>query len=391
MRLQLFDVFSKTSEDARVRTSSGGVVSVLVACVLVYLVTLQVRAYRTLVWDHQLELDRFRQKEMTITVDVTFPHLPCEQMTVDGVSDAGDQFELTEQLMLTDLDAEGGVLDPEIKATQAREREAAIAARDADSPAPCYGAELGLPESRRDAGCRTCEDVREAYAALGWRFHDGSGFEQCIAERYPDHVQANKNNGCRVQGSLLVSKVGGRLHFAPGESFFRQSQHTHDTSTYSLPELPYQVSHFISEFSFGDHTANLGQEDPLAGYQTKEPDAKFYQYRYYLKVVPTEYQFADKQTISTNQYSVTHHERPLSGGRDADHPNSVHSSGGVPGVWFEYDISPMKVVEMQIREQSFGLLLMNLFAIIGAVITTGAVVDRGVYVVDQALKARKER
>ncbi|GMM51860.1 Erv46 protein [Starmerella bacillaris] len=390
MRLQIFDVFSKTSEDARVRTSSGGVVSMFVVCTLVYLIHLQIQQYRTLVWDHALILDTYRQKEMTITVDITFPNLPCEQLSIDALNDAGDTQFLNDQLMKTDLDEQGNVLDPSIKQQQKIERDAAISARPADYSASCYGAENGLPEDKRSIGCFTCDDIKIAYGNLGWQFHDGSGFEQCVAERYPEHILANKDNGCRVQGSLLVSKVEGRIHFAPGDSLFTHGQHSHDTSTYTLNELPYDMAHIINELSFGDHMAHIGQEDPLAGFENVDDD-KYYQYRYFIKVVGTDYHFIDKDPIQTNQYSVTHHERPIKGGRDEDHPHSQHSSGGIPGIWFNYDISPMKVVETQIRQQTFATLLMNLFAIIGAVITTGAVVDRSVYVVDQALKARKDR
>lgn len=392
MGLQLLDVFSKTSEDARVRTKSGGVVSVLVGLVLFYLVTLQLRAYNTFIWDHQLVLDAFRQRDMTITVDVSLPNLPCDMITVHGMNDAGEELILTDRLLLADLNAEGQPLDPEIKAQQTRERDEAIAARDLNTASQsCYAAADKLPEDQR--ACITCKDVLMAYARTGISVLDSAEFEQCRDEHYPEHLEANKNNGCRVQGSLLVSKVKGHLHFAPGTSFGDLTVHTHDTTQYMRMNMPFDMTHTINEFSFGDHTANIGQEDPLAGFTNRidAPEARFFQYRYFIEVVGTDYQFAHKPPVSTNQYSVTHHERPIMGGRDEDHPNSAHSRGGSPGIWFTYDISPMKVVEMEIREQSLGLLLMNLFAIIGAVITTGAVVDRGVYVVDQVLQARKIR
>lgn len=398
MKLQLFDVFAKTAEDARVRTSSGGAVTLLAGCVLSWLLLLQVRSYLTYTWDHALTIDSARGEKMTITLDIVFPNLPCELLSVDAIDDNGDiQENLDDLLRKQDLDSRGDPLNPEVKQRQDTQRLNAINARGPEYPGPCWGADAGLRTVKGlpdDAivKCLTCEEVHQAYAQLNWAFDDGHGFEQCVDEGYPVHLRENKENGCRVSGNVVVSKVVGRIHIAPGEAHFASGRHSHDLSTYNLPDLPYDFSHTINQLSFGGREAKdlSPNEDPLQGF-LGEATSKDFQFRYFLKVVGTDYLYRDGTVLQTNQYSVTHHERPLQGGRDADHPHSAHQAGGIPGIWINYDISPMKVRETQKREQSFGTLMMNTFAIVGAVITSAAVIDSGVYAVDQALKSRKER
>jgi len=408
MRLQFADVFAKTAEDARVRTSSGGVVSLLAFALLGWLLLMQLRAYWSLTWDHKLVIDGSRGGTMTIFLDMSFYDLPCELLNVDSIDENGDfKLDLEDMLTKTDLASDGSVLDPEILRRQREEREEAISVRAPDYEGPCYGAEDGLRTARglpldAPVKCMTCEDVHAAYSALNWKFDDGSGFEQCREEKYPEHLMATRENGCRVRGLVPLPKVAGQLHFAPGESHFVSERHSHDLSTYNLRDNPYSFRHTIHELRFGG--ADLDPEeptpaklreqsqalDPLQEFKATSSDKQF-QFRYYVKVVGTEYIFGDGRKHETNQYSVTYHERPLKGGRDHDHPNSIHKQGGIPGIWLNYDISPMKVVETEIHELSFGMLVMNVLAIAGAVITSAAMIDKGVYAVDQALKARKQQ
>ena len=84
----------------------------------------------------------------------------------------------------------------------------------------CYGAETAeIP------CCNTCEQVREAYRKKGWAFSDPSSIEQCEKEGWTAQIKEQMNEGCRVYGSIDVSKVAGNFHFAPGKSFQQHSVH----------------------------------------------------------------------------------------------------------------------------------------------------------------------
>ncbi len=84
----------------------------------------------------------------------------------------------------------------------------------------CYGAETPAKSC-----CNTCDDVREAYRLKGWAFSDPHGIEQCVKEGWTSQIQEQRTEGCRVMGTIHVSKVAGNFHFAPGKSFQQHSVH----------------------------------------------------------------------------------------------------------------------------------------------------------------------
>ncbi|KAI5287680.1 hypothetical protein KEM52_001469, partial [Ascosphaera acerosa] len=85
--------------------------------------------------------------------------------------------------------------------------------------------------------------------------------------------------------------------------------------------------------------------------------------------------------IETHQYSVTSHKRSVDGGDDAaeGHRERMHARGGMPGVFFYYDISPMKVVNREVRPKPLAGLLTGVCAVIGGSLTVAATVDRLLY------------
>jgi hypothetical protein len=133
-------------------------------------------------------------------------------------------------------------------------------------------------------------------------------------------------------------------------------------------------------------------------------DEKAYNYMYFIKVVSTAYlplgwekeisrpgkqdellgatiDATYKGSIETHQYSVTSHHRSLQGGTDEKegHKERIHARGGIPGVFFSYDISPMKVINREVREKTFSGFLVGLCAVIGGTLTVAAAVDRALY------------
>ena len=43
--------------------------------------------------------------------------------------------------------------------------------------------------------------------------------EQCDREHYGERLDAQRKEGCRIEGLLRVNKVVGNFHIAPGRSF----------------------------------------------------------------------------------------------------------------------------------------------------------------------------
>ena len=293
----------------------------------------------------------------------------------------------------------------------------------------CGGVPDAPPNAIKPGCCSTCDEVREAYAQKQWAFGDGGGIEQCIREGYAEKLAEQRKEGCRIEGVLRVNKVVGNFHIAPGRSFTTGNMHVHDLDSYVVPNAPpsdqHTMSHFIHELRFGPQLpAELADRwqwsdhhhtNPLDDTQ-QETDEPGYNFMYFVKVVSTSYLplgwdplfssaihsaydkaplgaqglgYGSQGSIEAHQYSVTSHKRPLMGGNDAaeGHKERVHAGGGIPGVFFNYDISPMKVVNREARPKTFTSFLTGVCAIIGGTLTVAAALDRGLY--EGAMRVKK--
>lgn len=242
-----------------------------------------------------------------------------------------------------------------------------------------------------------------------------------MREHYSERIDAQRHEGCRLEGVIRVNKVVGNFHIAPGRSFTAGNVHAHDLENYLDIDLPpserHTMTHHIHQLRFGpqlpDNLADKWQwtdhhhTNPLD--DTKQPtDEPAFNFMYFVKVVSTSYlplgwdpqvssfmhstyekaplgthgiAHGSRASIETHQYSVTSHKRSLMGGTDAaeGHKERLHAQGGIPGVFFNYDISPMKVINREARPKSFPGFLTGVCAIIGGTLTVAAAVDRGLY------------
>ncbi|XP_075640947.1 uncharacterized protein LOC142612693 isoform X2 [Castanea sativa] len=144
----------------------------------------------------------------------------------------------------------------------------------------------------------------------------------------------------------------------------------------SNPDVIDQVSHKITRLSFGDYFP--GVVNPLDNVKwTQETPSGMYQY--FIKVVPTVYTDVSGHTIQSNQFSVTEHFRNA----EIGHLQSL------PGVFFFYDLSPIKVTYKE-EHTSFLHFLTNVCAIIGGVFTVSGILDSFIYHGQRAIKKKME-
>jgi hypothetical protein len=222
----------------------------------------------------------------------------------------------------------------------------------------CYGAE----EKEGDC-CNTCVDVERAYQKKGWAFLGGSSVEQCVRHNSRANDDLSRHEGCKMVGHLLVNKVAGNFHFAPGHGFQNSHVHVHDTS--ALKSGAFNVSHTINRLSFG--TEFPGILNPL-DQARKVVESGAHIYQYFVKVVPTTYKYLNGTQIETNQFSVTEHVTNI----------KAREGHGLPGVFIFYEMSPIKVI-MSEERKSFLHFITQLCAIIGGVFTVAGLVDRILY------------
>lgn len=157
-----------------------------------------------------------------------------------------------------------------------------------------------------------------------------------------------------VAGTLHVNKVIGNFHFAPGRSFFNPAtnQHIHDLGSYFDEAEAHDFSHEIHYLTLGRTNGVDELTEPLSGMANHENKRSMH-YDYFLKCVSRSVIPMRGDRVDTHSYSVTAHSRDL-GGRDEHNPNHVGAQGGIPGIFFAYDISPMRIIEKEARNRSFG-------------------------------------
>ncbi|PGH18630.1 hypothetical protein AJ79_00409 [Helicocarpus griseus UAMH5409] len=425
-RFARLDAFAKTVEDARIRTRSGGVVTITALLVIFFLIWGEWAEYRRIVVLPELVVDKGRGERMEIHLNMTFPHLPCELLTLDVMDVSGEQqtgvIHGISKVRLSSAAEGGKVLD--ITALQLHAQTDDAKHLDPDYCGGCYGAP-SPPNAKKPGCCNTCDEVREAYAAKSWAFGRGDNVEQCEREGYGENLDAQRQEGCRIEGVLRVNKVVGNFHIAPGRSFTNGNIHAHDLDMYYHTPVPHTMAHKIHQLRFGPqlpddvssrwkwtdhhHTNPLDETSQL----TTDPR---YNFMYFVKVVSTSYlplgwdaessstihnivgdaplgkhgaHLGSDGSIETHQYSVTSHKRSIDGGNDAaeGHKERLHSQGGIPGVFFNYDISPMKVINREARTKTFSGFLTGVCAVIGGTLTVAAAFDRALY--EGAVRVKK--
>lgn len=175
-------------------------------------------------------------------------------------------------------------------------------------------------------------------------------------------------DACRIYGTLVLNKVAGNFHITAGRSLSLPRGHVHISTLMS----DFNFTHRIHRFSFGDPSPGIVH--PLEG-DEKITTSNMMLYQYFIDVVPTEVE-TFLTPVYTYQYSVKDHERPI------DHNKGSH---GIPGIFFKYDVSALKVRVMQLRD-SFGQFLVRLCASVGGLYVTSGLVNTVIqFIVDLLL------
>lgn len=399
------DAFSKTEEDVRVRTRSGALITLGCVVVTIMLLFSEWTQLQHIVNRPQLVLDRDRQLKLDINLDISFPNMPCELLALDIVDDSREvQLDLLQGgFTKTRLDSHGKPIstdDYELGSSNV----ASLLDIPEDYCGPCYGAldqagNADLQEKDRVC-CQTCEEVREAYAAAGWAFFDGTNIEQCEREGYVDVINRHLHEGCRVRGQAKLNRIQGNIHFAPGTPIKIDNSmiHSHDSSLFEK-HIHLSFNHIIHSLSFGPPVVTPDKSDsavptgPLDGHTAIFDDpltAHFRIYSYYAKIVPTRYESINGIVTETAEFSATAHDRPLRGGRDNDHPNTFHMRGGISSLIIYFEISPLKVINREQYAAKWSTFLLNSITSIGGVLAVGTVVDRIMYRAQRTIWGKKK-
>ncbi|KAG5418568.1 ERV46 [Candida metapsilosis] len=404
-KLISLDAFAKTVEDARIKTTSGGIITLICILVALFLIRNEYIDYTTVIARPELVVDRDINKQLDINLDISFLNLPCDMVSIDLFDESGDlQLDiLNVQMEKFRIIKKAHASQPvEIKDEQpALQREVPLEEAAPGLPeetegecGSCYGA---VPQDKKQYCCNSCAAVRRAYAEANWQFFDGENIAQCEQEGYVQRLKQRieENEGCRVAGTAKINRIAGTLDFAPGASMTKDGRHVHDLSLYSKYKDKFNFDHIINHLSFGNNPPQSQLDDtgsitPLDGHKFLQ-HKKYHSITYFLKIVATRFESLDgKHKFDTNQFSVITHDRPLAGGKDEDHQHTLHARGGVPGVAFNFDISPMKIINREEYAKTRSGFILGVVSSIAGVLMVGSLMDRSVFAAQQAIKGKKD-
>lgn len=367
--IRKMDMYPKLKAEDQIRTTHGACLSFVALIVMSYLFVSEFMFYRNIDVKDRLIVNSTHGEHLKVSFDINFPHIPCDLLSLDAMDTSGQKQEgLTHRIYKQKLNSEGDV-DKEFKndkgvkvknlGTLQHEQEMIDAGEKAIKSVHvecgnCYGAEATPGQC-----CDTCQDVKNAYTAKGWGFSP-EGIVQCAGEQVERGFKAVGSEGCNVAGSVDLTTVNGNFHVAPGAS----TAH----SPFSIQQLlqetfqSFNITHEIKSLSFGNHFPGI--MNPLDGHKKIITDGHG-MFQYYIKVVPTVYQYLDGRRVESNQYSVTEHLRHINPG----------SGRGLPGVWFFYEVSPVHALFEETRHSTLEFIA-SVCAILGGIFTILGTVDR---------------
>ncbi|CAB3377491.1 Hypothetical predicted protein [Cloeon dipterum] len=381
--LRSLDAYPKPDEEQSVKTVTGAVVSVISHIIMLLLLLTNLTEYLSNPGlSEEIFVDVSRGSKLNINLDIVVPGISCQFLGLDAVDTSGDQhLQISHNIFKRRLNAQGQPIeDPqrteslgsskadEFKKTiekLAEKKEGGEEKKEKEVKCgSCYGA-----ESEDLKCCNTCADVREAYRNKQWSLPEPDKIEQCKNENFSEHLKTAFTEGCQIYGYLEVNRAGGSFHIAPGQSFSINHVHVHDVQPFSSSS--FNMSHNIRHLSFGQSIEGKGS--PLDGHYEIASDGST-MFHYYIKIVPTTYSALNGKVFHTNQYAVTKHKKVVS--------QSLLESSGMPGIFFNYELSPMMVRYSEVK-RSFGHFLTNVCASIGGVYTVASIVDAIIFRLSQ--------
>ncbi|XP_057773335.1 uncharacterized protein LOC130992634 isoform X1 [Salvia miltiorrhiza] len=315
--LRNIDAFPRAEDHLLQKTKSGAFVSIVGLVIMATLFVHELTYYLSTYTVHQMSVDLKRGETLPIHINMTFPSLPCDVLSVDAIDMSGKhEVDLDTNIWKLRLNHDGVIIGTEYLNDLVEKGHVAHGHDDHKDHHEESDHKVKLHNLDEEA-----EDMIKKVK----------------------HALANAE-GCRVYGVLDVQRVAGNFHISVhglnifvAQMIFEGSSHVN-------------VSHIIHDLSFGPKYPGI--ENPLDGTSRILRGASG-TFKYYIKIVPTEYKYISKEVLPTNQFSVTEYFSPIN-----EHDRAW------PAVYFLYDLSPITVT---IREErrSFLHFITRLCAVLG--------------------------
>lgn len=323
--------FPRAEEHLLQKTQSGAVVSIIGLVIMATLFLHELRYYLTTYTVHQMSVDLKRGETLPIHINMTFPSLPCDVLSVDAIDMSGKhEVDLDTNIWKLRLNRDGFIIGTEYLSDLVEKEHA---------------------DHKHDHN-------KDHHGDSDQKLHAHS-FDQDAENMVKKVKQALANGeGCRVYGVLDVQRVAGNFHISVHGLNIFVAQMIFDGA------IHVNVSHIIHDMSFGPKYPGL--HNPLDGTVRILRGASG-TFKYYIKIVPTEYRYISKEVLPTNQFSVMEYFSPM---------NEFDRTW--PAVYFLYDLSPVTVTIKEER-RSFLHFITRLCAVLGGTFALTGMLDRWMY------------
>ncbi|XP_043676686.1 endoplasmic reticulum-Golgi intermediate compartment protein 2 isoform X3 [Vespula pensylvanica] len=317
------DAFPKVPEPYVNKTAVGGTFSIFTFCIIAYLIIAETNYFLDSRLQFKFEPDTDYDAKLKINIDITVA-MPCGRIGADILDSTNQNLVGYDTLEEEDT-----------------------------------WWELSLEQrSHFEALKHMNSYLREEYHAIHellWKSNQITlHSEMPKRTREPSYVP----DACRIHGSINANKVAGNFHITAGKSLPLPRDHIHISAF--MTNRDYNFTHRINKFSFGGPSPGIVH--PLEG-DEKIADNNMMLYQYFVEIVPTDIRTL-LSTFKTYQYSVKDHQRPI------DHLKGSH---GIPGIFFKYDMSALKIRITQERD-TITQFLVKLCATVGGIFVTSGLI-----------------
>ncbi|XP_024522703.1 probable endoplasmic reticulum-Golgi intermediate compartment protein 3 isoform X2 [Selaginella moellendorffii] len=321
LKMKNINAFAHADEHLTQKTVSGAILTIVGVSIILVLFAYEFKFYLSTNVVHQMSVDTTRGQNLPIHINITFPSLPCQILSVDAIDMSGKhEVDLDTNIWKLRLHKDGHILGSE------------------------YLSDLVEKEHAHDN--------------LTGIFHSHEELRSAVKVVNEINKALQDGEGCRVFGVLDVERVAGNFHI----SMHGMSLQVARQIFHSVKEV--NVSHIINDLSFGPKYPGIHNPLDRTVRILRDTAGTF---KYFIKIVPTEYRYLNGGKLPTNQFSVGEYYLAA---RDDDI--------SWPAVYFLYDLSPITVLIKEER-RSFGHLLTRFCAIVGGTFSLTGMLDRWIY------------
>jgi len=310
LSFEALDMYPKLVDDFRVSTTPGGSITLVGTITMLLLFWSEFSDYLAVRVEDRLRVDTTLDEKLRVSMNITFPNVPCARLHLDIQESSG--------------------------------------------------------QSRLD--------FHKTMAYRGAKLSDKNTLDIALSE-LQEHATPEAHAqwaGCNVAGTIEVAKIIGIFNFASGMTLppmFRNDMARIILDPAGI-NAKQNMSHFIHLLQFGP--AYKGQVNPLDG-KTAISSTSAGTYKYYLKIVHTEYTFnkeglfkAAPEPIKSAQYSST------------TQYSDSQSQHMLPSVAINYDVSPIMHTIIE-KQSSFLHFIVRTCAVVGGVFSVMGLIDSLMY------------